>query len=544
MRAVLAVGAVVAAIVLAPALWSHQSRTGGCTTGSSVQFPAALGSGGFQVPIAASREAATPYLSSHTPFVIRADEVCASGWFSVDWSAAALSSAAGRALFAGFSARPCQGSTNHAFFSAFPDFELGRVSACDASWRNHTSNDTLATLHDSLQSPGQKSGAMRVGFVKTTVARLPRRYRHAIRDNCMCVESRGDAKSGQPRLGLARCPVNGPADNDVWLATRGQVSYPHYDLQHNLYTQLSGTKTFVLAPPEAMARLPVFSSLHPRHRQLLSRHMWRDLQGKGMERYSVTLLPGDTLYIPPMWLHSGFARTPSASLSTVTPHAGVVLDTLRRMPLPVDTNWGAGSVIVTLVAVVDAVSDLVTDLRHGGRSLVGAEVRTRWAGVRSVCTGDVGSGSCPSIAGGDWQRLCTASMPMRDTDMQHGDDDDALERPHTWEGMLRRAWETRSLRPPGITSVADWRERVAHRARRVAVVLEELMPPGCRVGQRSELCRVASQAASIAVLVANLVEEWLWFLARMVLEGMFPAADVTDECIMNAVLLIVESCWS
>ena len=44
-------------------------------------------------------------------------------------------------------------------------------------------------------------------------------------------------------------------DADIWIGSAGAISHPHYDLQHNMYVQLDGKKSFFLAP------MPILSAM-------------------------------------------------------------------------------------------------------------------------------------------------------------------------------------------------------------------------------------------------------------------------------------------
>jgi len=96
---------------------------------------------------------------------------------------------------------------------------------------------------------------------------------------------------------------------------------PHFDHSDNFVLQQDGTKEWSLAAPAAIDRAEIA-------RRMLNvpgvgSH---DLPAEG--RVHVVLEPGDLLYIPLCWLHSGVSRGPSLSLSLVCPavslHAAVL----------------------------------------------------------------------------------------------------------------------------------------------------------------------------------------------------------------------------
>ena len=118
------------------------------------------------------------------------------------------------------------------------------------------------------------------------------------------------------------------ASHDVWMSSAGVQSWPHYDLQHNLYTVLYGAKTFRIAAIASATRF--YPTTHARHRQARRR--------RGIEAI-VTLGEGETLYIPPYRVHAGATEASSsrgaiAFSACVASHAERVADALRALRVP------------------------------------------------------------------------------------------------------------------------------------------------------------------------------------------------------------------
>jgi hypothetical protein len=169
---------------------------------------------------------------------------------------------------------------------------------------------------------------------------------------------------------------NDNIDLDLWLGDGGWTSATHYDLQHNAYAQLVGTKRVVVAPPflpasssgcgtcggggggrggggggggrceqsanqysPAVAGGGIVSHLHARHRQTF------DLVNMGSVGSAAAVLrPGDVLFLPALWLHtfSALGSEPSASVSLCSPsraHAAASL--LEELALPLELEWPA-----------------------------------------------------------------------------------------------------------------------------------------------------------------------------------------------------------
>eukprot|EP00164_Ancoracysta_twista_P003582 GFYU01004787.1.p1 GENE.GFYU01004787.1~~GFYU01004787.1.p1 ORF type:complete len:556 (-),score=72.85 GFYU01004787.1:243-1910(-) len=113
------------------------------------------------------------------------------------------------------------------------------------------------------------------------------------------------------RIGrISRLATWGPLKlNLLLVGMRGNLTPAHYDEQHNLFSQVRGTKRVLLFPPttrnfRALSPFPLF---HPCDRQTQIDYDNPDFErfpylkeAHGME---VIVKPGDVLYIPPYWWH-------------------------------------------------------------------------------------------------------------------------------------------------------------------------------------------------------------------------------------------------
>ena len=92
---------------------------------------------------------------------------------------------------------------------------------------------------------------------------------------------------------------SGAPNSAVWLGARHVVAQSHYDIQHNIFAQLRGEKTFVVAPPSEALAYRLFPEAHVRSRQ-------SQLEAQPTTAAPLReahLRPGDVLYLPPLWLH-------------------------------------------------------------------------------------------------------------------------------------------------------------------------------------------------------------------------------------------------
>lgn len=137
-------------------------------------------------------------------------------------------------------------------------------------------------------------------------------------------------------------PINKGVTPEVrlWMSSRGVIASPHYDMEHNYFLQLNGTKKFILSSPIHYEVFQPYSYLHPhwrqsQHLELLNvsiiqssakfsekkRSKKRKVADESSEScqigknnsalfssvHEVILTPGQLLYIPPFHFHSVIA---------------------------------------------------------------------------------------------------------------------------------------------------------------------------------------------------------------------------------------------
>jgi hypothetical protein len=59
----------------------------------------------------------------------------------------------------------------------------------------------------------------------------------------------------------------------LWMSSKGVVATPHYDMEHNYFLQLNGTKKFIISSPIHLDVFQPFSYLHPCWRQSQQLHL-------------------------------------------------------------------------------------------------------------------------------------------------------------------------------------------------------------------------------------------------------------------------------
>ena len=112
---------------------------------------------------------------------------------------------------------------------------------------------------------------------------------------------------------------------NIWMGgPQGTTTQAHYDESHNMFVQLMGIKTFTLAPPCAIDALYLYPDLHQRARKvqvplenvretgfvtsgmnfpLFLKHISTPTLSTLPQLQTVSVFPGDVLYLPPFWMH-------------------------------------------------------------------------------------------------------------------------------------------------------------------------------------------------------------------------------------------------
>ena len=136
----------------------------------------------------------------------------------------------------------------------------------------------------------------------------------------------------------------------AWFGTEGITTAIHCDMfQHNFFVQIAGRKTFELWHPKSHFDLYLHSSLVPQARESRVRDQDDEIRFPDFATAQpavVDLNPGDVLYIPPHYFHRVTSRRGpdsrlSVSLSIWAERVSErdVLDTVRSLPLPFESNW-------------------------------------------------------------------------------------------------------------------------------------------------------------------------------------------------------------
>ena len=155
-----------------------------------------------------------------------------------------------------------------------------------------------------------------------------------IPDGCVVDDTRFTNRPAQLCRGLA---------SNLWIGASGVSATMHYDLQHNIVVQASGTKRWIVFPPERHGMFRLHPRWHGSQRQGQAslREIATAAETAEVHPKIFTLHQGEALYLPPMWFHHVESRSPSVSanfwthslysdtwslLSNVTDEEGVEVD--------------------------------------------------------------------------------------------------------------------------------------------------------------------------------------------------------------------------
>eukprot|EP01048_Picozoa_sp_COSAG05_P012953 COSAG05_NODE_1337_length_5147_cov_25.636485_5_plen_211_part_00 len=109
----------------------------------------------------------------------------------------------------------------------------------------------------------------------------------------------------------------------LWFGSAGMVATMHYDTSYNTHTVLYGAKHIIVAPPKDFDKVYIHPAVHPSHRQSQILNMTHpDLErfpeAAKMSAQETVLRPGETIYVPPYWLHSVRSVTTTIAISIWT----------------------------------------------------------------------------------------------------------------------------------------------------------------------------------------------------------------------------------
>ena len=131
----------------------------------------------------------------------------------------------------------------------------------------------------------------------------------------------------------------------LWAADAGACTQAHYDVADNVFVNLSGSKEFLLWPPQSSGELHLFPDAHPRARkaQVCVERPDYDAHPLAADLASpirVLLGPGDALSIPAFWFHHVTSRSACVSLNCFSESpCKLAAAELLALPMPLHLSW-------------------------------------------------------------------------------------------------------------------------------------------------------------------------------------------------------------
>eukprot|EP01052_Picozoa_sp_SAG31_P014594 SAG31_NODE_913_length_11064_cov_4.529594_3_plen_610_part_00 len=112
---------------------------------------------------------------------------------------------------------------------------------------------------------------------------------------------------------------------NLWMGSAGLTAHMHYDTFHNTHTCVYGAKHFMIAPPADFDKAYLYPAVYPGFRQTAITNMTHlDLEhfpnASDLAVQETIIRPGETLYVPPYWLHAveHISTTMSVGITTVS----------------------------------------------------------------------------------------------------------------------------------------------------------------------------------------------------------------------------------
>lgn len=183
----------------------------------------------------------------------------------------------------------------------------------------------------------------------------------------------------------------------LWFSSPNTIVQPHYDMEHNYFLQLTGSKSFLLASPDHSTVYSPHSYLHTQWRQAQNKYVLQreDVITLGVHAglynssahaagvYHVTLEAGDALFIPAFYYHTVFAHSDSISLNAWIGSAAYdISQKLLRIATPFHSADNSKKKIASIFVLMKLLCiRLLLDVRMLHRDLV-----SRYEGIcRNKC---------------------------------------------------------------------------------------------------------------------------------------------------------------
>lgn len=132
----------------------------------------------------------------------------------------------------------------------------------------------------------------------------------------------------------------------------------HFDREHNNFLQLRGTRKFYLLPPRFLPLLHIAPVHHPHHRQSLledEETVLVNTSSSSRNGWVVELVPGETLFIPPFFLHKVVSTSDdSLGIALNLPTQDLIMDHLIQLPLPFEQTWTYATKYVAVAQYIRA----------------------------------------------------------------------------------------------------------------------------------------------------------------------------------------------
>ena len=165
----------------------------------------------------------------------------------------------------------------------------------------------------------------------------------------------------------------------LWVSSKGTIALPHYDLENNLFFQLSGEKTFTISPPSSYPLYNPYPFLHSQWRQSQKKELISATAVKESSKtchnnsdssssndnnsnYSDNVVPvwdiklesGDVLYLPALYFHSVESGAESTSLNAWlgSQEAAVSRDLASVSLPPMSTGNTSRPVLAAMISLV------------------------------------------------------------------------------------------------------------------------------------------------------------------------------------------------
>ncbi len=173
-----------------------------------------------------------------------------------------------------------------------------------------------------------------------------------------------------------------PSYSIAWVSCDGVKAQTHFDKSANFFVNVMGRRTFTLSPPTDWEGMYLFPALHPSyHQSQVIRSEFRNIfdtahkypRAAAVQEHTVTLNPGDVLYVPPFWFHRVQSHGLAIGVSVISPSKEEMIQS--QLPRLLPTRMISNTTTLSLEQKIQCLRALILLVSYNLDSIMDAKNR-------------------------------------------------------------------------------------------------------------------------------------------------------------------------